>query len=72
MEGKTFVPIVLDEDAMAYYQGRAHVAGRTLEAQICYELSVTRGLVAPDPGDEDAAPPAALLRRMRTHAVRWG
>jgi hypothetical protein len=56
----------LDEETVAHYETRAHAAGRTLNAQLCYELEVNHGLCPPDPGDLEATHRGEIYRRMFT------
>jgi hypothetical protein len=56
------IAIHLDSETLAHYQGRANQAGRTLEEQLIYELSVNHGLAAPDIGDHEALERARVWR----------
>jgi hypothetical protein len=54
----------LDEDTLAHYQARAQASGRTLEAQLVYELMVNHGFTVPDPGDLEATQRGQIFRRI--------
>lgn len=56
----------LDQESYEHFADRAERAGRTLEAQIIYELQVNRGLHLPDPGDDEAGDRRRLFQRMFT------
>ena len=45
---------------------RAEASGRTLSAQLVYELQVNRGLCPPGPGDREATERGQLFRRIFT------
>jgi hypothetical protein len=66
------VDVWLDEDTLAYYARRAETAGRTLEAQIVYELQVNHELIVPDPGDVEATQRGQVFRRMRSGSILQG
>jgi len=66
------VDVWLDEETWAYYAARAQASGRTLEAQIVYELQVNHELAVPDPGDVDATQRGQVFRRMRSGALLQG
>ena len=58
------VNVTLDAETLAHYEARAQASGRTLEAQIRYELEVNHGGTVPDPGDAEATQRGQLFRRM--------
>ena len=56
--------VTLNAETVAHYETRAHAAGRTLNAQLCYEPEVNHGLRPPDPGDLEATQCGQVFRRM--------
>ena len=71
-EDDVVVPVTLNEAEVAHVQRRAEFAGRTLEAQIRYEMEVVFGLTLPDPGDRAATQQGQLYRRMFQHRPLQG
>lgn len=71
-DGAAPMQLDLDEDTVAHYEARAHAAGRTLEAQLLYELKVNRGLCPPDPGDEEARERRRVFRRIFSQSPLMG
>jgi len=63
-EDEPLVQFTLDEETVTHYARRAEAAGRTLEAQILYELTVDHGFSVPDPSDTEATQHGQLFRRM--------
>ena len=63
-DDEVLVHVTLDEETVAHYEQRAESAGRTLEAQLGYELEVAHGVTMPDPGDGEATQRGQLFRRM--------
>jgi hypothetical protein len=63
-EDDKLVRVTLDEETLARYARRAEAAGRTVEAQLRYELEVCLGLTLPDPGGRAATQHSQLYRRM--------
>ena len=59
--------VTLSEVMTAHYEQRAESAGRTLEAQLRYELEVNYGLTMPDPGDLEATQRGQIYRRIHAH-----
>lgn len=66
------VHVTLDEETLAHYDQRAEAAGRTLGAQLRYELEVVHGGALPDPGDREATQRGQLFRRMSTGRILQG
>jgi hypothetical protein len=58
------VTVTLDAETLAHYETRAQASGRTVEAQIRYELEVNHGLCPPDPGDVEATQRGQIFRRI--------
>ncbi|MEO5631440.1 MAG: hypothetical protein ABIQ24_07510 [Nitrospiraceae bacterium] len=71
-EDDKLVWVTLNEESLAHYETRAHDAGRTVEAQLRYELEVGLGLTVPDPGDREATQRGQLYRRIRQRRILQG
>jgi hypothetical protein len=69
-EDDILVRVELSQDIMTHYARRAEAAGRTLQAQLCYELAVYHGLLVRDPGDIEAVQQSRFTRRRRK-GRRW-
>lgn len=65
-EGDEALSVTLSEETVAHLEARALAAGRTLNAQMCYELAVNHGLRPPDPGDVEATERGQIFRRIFT------
>ena len=71
-EDEKLIHIDLDEETVAHYEQRAEAAGRTLEAQIRYELAVNHGFTVPDFGDVEATQRGQIFRRMSKGRILQG
>jgi hypothetical protein len=63
-EGDEALNVTLNAETVAHLETRALAAGRTLNAQLCYELAVNHGLCPPDPGDVEATQRGQIFRRI--------
>jgi negative regulator of replication initiation len=57
-------PVEIDQEVYEYIAPRAERSGRTVAAQLVYELQVNRGLAPPDPGDDEARERGRLFKRI--------
>ena len=71
-EDDKIIHVDLDDETVAHYERRAEAAGRTLEAQIHYELEVNHGLALPDVGDVEATQRRQIFRRISTRRILQG
>ncbi|MCI0426910.1 MAG: hypothetical protein L0Z46_02695 [Nitrospiraceae bacterium] len=71
-EDDKLIHVDLDEETVAHYERRSEAAGRTLEAQLLYELEVNHGLALPDPGDVEATQRGQIFRRISTRRILQG
>ncbi len=71
-EDDKLIWVTLDEETAAHHARRAEAGGRTLEAQLRYELEVRHGRTVPDPGDVEATQHGQLFRRMSQGRILHG
>lgn len=63
-EDDKLIHVDLDDETVAHYARRAEAAGRTLNAQLIYELSVNHSRAVPDVGDVEATQRGQIFRRI--------
>lgn len=62
----------IDADLYEKLEEKASLSGRTVSAQLVYELKVNRGLVNADPHDEEARLRGQVFRRIHARQPLHG